>query len=415
MRMMSVAAPAEILDRLRTRPDTARVLAALDGAGPDAYVVGGAVRDLLLGLEPLDLDVVVEGPLAPVLVALGTPAREYGQFETATVTVGAARCDLARARAETYSRPGALPDVSPAAIEQDLQRRDFTVNAIALGVAGERAGELLSVAGATRDLAEGRMRVLHDASFRDDPTRLLRLVRYAARLGFEVEPHTRALVAEAVAAAAPTTVAGPRIGAELRLLAAEPDPIAALAGLTPLALDAAIALGFGLDGPEPSASALTLLSDGGDRAALTLAVALQRVRERERRSLLAELGFEAAMRDLILATARLGPGLVAPLRCAESPSAIAGAVGSAPVEAVALAGALGAHDAAARWIGELRSIALTIGGADLLAAGVPAGPAVGAALRAALRAKLDGRTSGRESELAEALRAVRADGDRIDG
>jgi tRNA nucleotidyltransferase (CCA-adding enzyme) len=413
MRAMATVAPAEMLGQLQALPDAARVLSAL-GSGPDAYVVGGTVRDLLLGLDPLDLDVVVEGPLAPVLEALGMPAREHGQFETATVMVGALRCDLARARAETYSRPGALPDVRPAAIEQDLLRRDFTVNAIALGVSGAHAGELLTAPRATEDLAAGRMRVLHDASFRDDPTRLLRLVRYASRLGFEIEPHTRALAATAVAAAALETVAGPRIGAELRLLSAEADPVAALAGLTPLDLDAAIALGFGLDGPEPAAAALALLPADGDRGALTLAVALSRVRESRRGTLLRGLGFDASSRDLILETARLGPGLVAALRRAEAPSAIAAVVGSAPIEAVALAGALGARPPAVHWIQELRSIALSIGGADLLAAGVPAGPAVGAALQAALRAKLDGRARDREAELAEALRATRDGGGRAD-
>jgi tRNA nucleotidyltransferase (CCA-adding enzyme) len=403
-------APAEILHGLRARTNVARVLSALE-RGPEAYVVGGTIRDLLLGLEPLDLDVVVEGPLAPVLAALGHSARQHDQFETATVTVGELRCDLARARAETYACPGALPNVSPATIEQDLLRRDFTVNAIALGVAGAHTGELVSAPHALDDLAGGRMRVLHDASFRDDPTRLLRLVRYATRLGFEIEPHTRALLAEAVAGAALGTIAGTRVGAELRLLGAEPDPVAALAGLTPLALDAAIALGFGLDGAEPARSALALLPADGDRGALTLAVALRGVPERERAPLLGTLGFEAAPRDVILATARSGSELVAALRGADAPSAIAAAVGSAPVEAVALAGALGARAAAVEWIDALRSIALTIGGADLLAAGVPPGPAVGAALRAALRAKLDGHAGDRDSELAEALRAIRA-GDR---
>lgn len=414
MRAMPAVAAHEMLAHLRARPDTAPVLSALE-SGPDAYVVGGTVRDLLRDSEPLDLDIVVEGPLAPVLEALGACAREHDQFETATVTVSGLRCDLARARTETYARPGALPDVRPAPIGQDLLRRDFTVNAIALGVSGARAGTLLAAPRATDDLAAGRMRVLHDSSFRDDPTRLLRLVRYGSRLGFEIEPHTRALVADAVAAAALETVAGTRVGAELRLLGAEPEPVAALAGLTPLALDAAIALGFGLNGSRPAIDALALLPADGDRGALALAVALAQVHERERGPLLRELGFEAAQRDLILATARLGPELAAALRCADVPSTIAAAVGSAPVEAVALAGALGAGPAATRWIEELRSVTLTIGGADLLAAGVPAGPAIGAALRAALRAKLDGRVCDREDELAEALRVARADDGRAAG
>ena len=158
--------------------------------GPPAFVVGGTIRDLLLGLDPLDLDVVVDGPLTGIVQALGPPLRAHDQFETATVMLGDVRCDLARSRSETYPRPGALPQVRPAPIEQDLLRRDFTVNAIALAISGERAGELLSAPRALDDLDAGRLRVLHRGSFRDDPTRLLRMVRYASRLGFAVDPGT---------------------------------------------------------------------------------------------------------------------------------------------------------------------------------------------------------------------------------
>jgi tRNA nucleotidyltransferase (CCA-adding enzyme) len=399
--------------RLRTRADTAAVLAALPD-GCDCYVVGGTVRDLLLGSDPLDLDIVVDGPLAPVLEALGTPTREHGQFATATVTIGSLRCDLARAREERYARPGALPDVRPASIEHDLRRRDFTVNAMALGVSGPRAGRLLSTPAGLSDLAAGRLRVLHDRSFLDDPTRLLRLVRYGSRLGFEIEAGTRALLTGAVAGGALETLTGPRIGTELRLLAREPDPARALAGLAPLALDTAIALGFGLDGPAVARDALARLPTDGDPAALVIAVALLGMSAPARAGLLHRLGFDAARRDLIVATARLAPAIAVALRDADAPSAIAVAVGGAPLEAVALAGALGPATAATCWLQTLRSVSLSIGGADLLAAGVAPGRAVGVGLRAALQAKLDGRVDDRAGELAEALRAA-ADSGRAAG
>ena len=383
--------------------------------GPPAFIVGGTIRDLLLGRDPLDLDVVVDGPLTGIVQALGPPLRAHDQFETATVMLGDLRCDLARSRSETYPRPGALPQLRPARIEDDLLRRDFTVNAIALAISGDRAGELLSAPRALDDLDAGRLRVLHRGSFRDDPTRLLRLVRYTSRLGFTVDPGTYALVSDAVSIAALQTVTAPRIGTELRLLAAEPDPVAALAALAPYGLDAAIELGFGLDGREPAASALALLDGGGDAGALALAVASRGIDQAGRAAFFGRLGFDAGRRDLIAEIARTGPVLAPRLRRARAASSIAAAIGRAPVEAVALAGALGAADNARRWIEQLRFVTLSIGGADLVAAGVPRGPAIGAGLRAALAAKLDGRVSDPDGELAVALRAARGRTDRADG
>jgi tRNA nucleotidyltransferase (CCA-adding enzyme) len=404
----------QLLSRLTARPEVAHLLAIVRD-GPPTFVVGGTIRDLLLGLDPLDLDVVVDGPLTGIVQALGPPLRAHDQFETATVMLGDLRCDLARSRSETYPRPGALPQSRPAPIEQDLRRRDFTVNAIALAISGDRAGELLSAPQALEDLDVGQLRVLHRRSFRDDPTRLLRMVRYASRLQFSVEAGTYALVSDAVSIAVLGTVAAPRVGAELRLLAAEPDPVAALAALVPYGLDAAIALGFGLDGHQLTESALALLGSDGDRGALTLAVASLGIDEAGRAELLGELGFDAGRRDLIAEIARTGPLLAPRLRRAGNASSIAAAVARAPVEAVALAGALGAADNARRWIEQLRFVTLSIGGADLIAAGVPSGPAIGAGLRAALLAKLDGHVGDRDGELAEALRAARARTDRADG
>jgi tRNA nucleotidyltransferase (CCA-adding enzyme) len=308
-----------------------------------------------------------------------------------------------------------LPQVRAAPIEQDLLRRDFTVNAIALAISGDRAGELIAAPRALQDLERGRLRVLHRGSFRDDPTRLLRMVRYASRLGFAVEGTTYALVSDAVSSAALTTVAAPRIGAELRLLAAEPDPVAALMGLAPYGLDAAIALGFGLAGREPAVDALALLGVTGDAGALALAVASRGVGESRRAECLNRLGFDASRRDLIAEIARTAPLLAPRLRRARAASSIAAAIGQAPVEAVALAGALGATDNARRWIEQLRGVTLSIGGEDLIAAGIPAGPAIGAGLRAALLAKLDGRVVDRTGELAEALRGARPRAARTGG
>jgi tRNA nucleotidyltransferase (CCA-adding enzyme) len=405
-------APDDLWQRFSALPAARPLLDRL----PDAdgvYLVGGAVRDLLLGRPSPDLDLVVDGELEAIAELLGTPARIHDRFATATTVLDGFTYDLARARRETYERPGALPTVSPATIDEDLQRRDFTVNALAFGLGGGRRGELLAVPRGLDDLRHGRLRVLHDVSFVDDPTRLLRLARYAGRLGFTIDGRTRTLAFAAVAAGAMDTVSGPRIGAELRLLAAEADPIAGFRELGELGADAAVEPGFGLGAAGAvglATRALALLPTDGDRAVMVLTVACRGVGADRVGALLDRLGFTAAARETITAAVTRSEALARALGAASRPSAVAAAVADAPVEAVALAGALAgggggdeAVDAARRWLADLRHVRLEIGGKDLLAAGIPQGPAVGAALAGALAAKLDGLAEGREAELAAAL------------
>ena len=397
----------ELLEQAIALP-SARPLVARLSDGPGVYLVGGAVRDLLLGGAPLDLDLAVEGDAAALAASLGGEVRVHDRFGTSTVTLAGFSYDIARTRRETYAHPGALPDVEPAPLAEDLQRRDFTVNAIALALSGGTAGELSAVSSALDDLGTRRLRVLHDRSFIDDPTRLLRLVRYATRLGFEIEPHTRSLANTAISGGAMRTVSGPRIGAEVRLLASEPEPVRALRGLRELRLDTAIHPGFGLDDEDLARRALSLLPDDGRRDLVALAVAARGVPRPELAALLESLAFEAEDRDVIVAAANRAREVAGALGAASAPSEVAAAVGDGPPELVALAGALGAEPQAREWLDELRHVRLAIDGRDLLAAGVPEGPAIGHGLRAALAAKLDRRVSGRAQELAEALDAVGA-------
>src|SRR4051812_31275080 len=218
--MRGMSAPEHVLDALRPHP----ALEALAGE-PDVYVVGGAVRDALVGRVPHELDLLVEGDATAVArraaERLGGVATIHAHFGTATVRAPGHTFDLVSARTERYPRPGALPEVElGASAEEDLARRDFSVNAIAVRVAD---GALIAWPGALEDLEAGVLRILHDASFRDDPTRLLRGARYAARLGFAPEPATDALWADAVRSGTLATVTGPRLGEELRLLAREPQ------------------------------------------------------------------------------------------------------------------------------------------------------------------------------------------------
>jgi tRNA nucleotidyltransferase (CCA-adding enzyme) len=369
-------------------------VAALEGEDA-VYVVGGAVRDVLLGRLPHELDFVVEGDAVAVArraaKRLGGRVVVHDRFGTATVEAPEATFDLAGARRESYERPGALPDVElGASLDEDLARRDFTVNAIALHLAD---GELTFHAGARDDLDARRLRVLHDASFRDDPTRLLRLARYAARLGFEPEPWTDDLAAAAVAGGALETVTGSRLGAELRLLAGEPQP-AALAELQRRGLGQAL-LGPGFDvDPDLVARAVALTPRDGDAGLAALATTL--LGADDVAATLDRLAFPAYERETVAAAADASP-----VRDA-SDVELWRRFRAARPEVVAVAGALGDPAAARRWLDEVRHRRLAITGHDIVAAGLK-GPAVGAALEAATEAMLDGRAPGREEQMAAAL------------
>ncbi len=390
---------------LRSLPAAAPLLAALDG-DPRVWVVGGAVRDLLLGAGDavVDLDLVIEGDAVEeaqrLAEALGGSAVVHDRFGTATVSAAGHVYDLATARAETYARPGALPDVRPGTIEEDLARRDFTVNAIAAAL----DGRVVAAPHAFEDLDARLLRVLHARSFADDPTRLLRLVRYATRLGFGVEDRTAVLAREAGTAGALTTVTPTRVGSELRLLLREPSALDALAWVGSWEGEP---LGINLEVERSLASrALALLPDDGRADLLLLASACRSVDPAALAGWLDALGFCARDRDTVVACVR-AEGIEERLTAAGRPSEIAAAVRGAPVEAVALAGALGAEPAARAWIDDLRHVRLDIDGADLLAAGVPQGEAIGRGLAAALRARLDGEAPDRDAQLAAALAVAR--------
>jgi tRNA nucleotidyltransferase (CCA-adding enzyme) len=403
---MQIPSSAQLLGRIAELPAGGLLLQHLRDV-PGVYLVGGSVRDLLMGGAPSDLDLVVDGDVAEAARRIGEDVVVHDRFGTSTVRVGSFSYDLARARRETYPHPGALPDVEPANLPQDLSRRDFTVNAIAIALGGPEAGEMTAAPLAIEDLAAHQLRVLHEQSFIDDPTRLLRLARYRSRLGFDVEPGTAELAREAVESHALQTVSGPRIGAELRLLAREPDPVGAVVAVRELRLDTAIHPDFGLSDVDLARRALGLLSADGRPSLLILGVAARGVPPRELGPLLDRLSFEAGHREVIMAVAGDAEELAGSLAQARRPSEIEAAAGAAAPELVALAGALGPADAATEWLTRLRHVRLEIDGRDLMAAGVPEGPRIGAGLRAALGAKLDGHAAGEKQELRAALEAVR--------
>src|SRR4051794_5373633 len=208
--------PERIAERLNSLPGLDRVREA--ASGTPVYLVGGAVRDLLLGREPINLDIAVEGDAAALGRKLGGEIKAHERFATATVHTDGLELDLATARTETYAKPGALPEVRPAPLVENLARRDFAVNAMAVPLIGDH--ELIDPHGGLADLERSILRVLHDRSFVDDPTRALRAARYAARYAFALEPRTEELLRETDL----ETVSRDRVEAELRRLAREQKP-----------------------------------------------------------------------------------------------------------------------------------------------------------------------------------------------
>lgn len=199
--------------------------------GARVYLVGGPLRDRLLGRPLKDLDIAVEGDVRRVgeRLAEGVGGRFHfhSKFHTGTVFCpeSGGRIDLARTRREVYPEPGALPRVSPADIGSDLARRDFTINALAMELSPERFGRLIDPWGGYGDLKMGVVRIIHPKSFEDDPTRIFRGVRFAARFGFRFDPETERRLAAGVGQGYLGRISGRRVLNELRLILAEPDPV----------------------------------------------------------------------------------------------------------------------------------------------------------------------------------------------
>ncbi|HTA14337.1 MAG TPA: hypothetical protein VK781_05710 [Solirubrobacteraceae bacterium] len=389
-------------------------------------LVGGAVRDLMLGIRPRELDVRVDSDVEQLAseLALGLNGKLtlHERFGTASVQGVYASIDLARIRAESYACPGALPEVRPGSPEQDLERRDFTTNAIALVLAGNDAGQLQAPEGALEDLAAHRLRVLHDASFLDDPTRILRLARYALRLGFEVEPGTAALASAAIDVGALKTVSGQRLGAELRLAFAEPDPVALLGELDRMGVLASWEPGLSFDEHMVRTALEIMPEDGSTQVLLAASLLLELSRslddeqtEPAMRGFLHDLQLPAGDGDRAFGVAVSASFAGDHVGGADTTVDLLELTIGTPVESLALAGALreiedgpGSYGRriVEEWLREQRHVALQVTGDDLIAAGVPEGPEVGVRLEESYRLLLEERIEpGREAELRAALEA----------
>lgn len=387
-----------MLERL---PEVARILDALGGPR-GLHVVGGTVRDLVVGGSSEDLDLVREGPVEELAgeLAAAVDGRVvlHGRFGTAVVSYDGKHVDLIQARRESYPEPAALPVVEPGTIADDLGRRDFTVNAMAIPLPD---GELLDPFDGRGDLQRNAIRVLHERSFVDDPTRIFRAIRYESRLGFRMDPDTERLAREAIAGGLVALLSGARVREELIALLGEEQAPASILRMAELRLDQAVdpplraglnavqrlkriralAAEYDLDAPPWRLALETLVEPGQSVAPLALTARDEKL-------------VEGATRD------------ARELAQAGDPAELARLAGRYAPDAPLLALAIADDPRLRDWFERLRHVRLELTGDDLDELGVPEGPRVGEILGELRRRKLNGELGDRDDELAAAREMI---------
>lgn len=397
-----------LLNALHPAARTA-VEAVVAAASPAAvFAVGGAVRDLLLGRPIRDVDLAIEGDAIAVMRAAlpGAPITTHARFGTARTTADRTSIDLVSARSETYARPGALPAVRHGGIDDDLRRRDFSINAMGLRLTG--APELLDPTGGLADLERRHVRVLHERSFVDDATRMFRAVRYATRLGFSIEAGTARLLERDAGYVA--TLSPARVRREIELLLLEGTGGQALG--TPACARLLEATHPALSWDDARAAALAdppvrvprlpfgfaLLGARAETAAADAVIDRLRLRRDE----------AAAVRGIV-ALREAGHML---RRTDVKPSGVVVLLDRYPLASIAAyattAGDAIAASLALRYLVEWRHVKPALTGDDLIELGVPRGPQVQRGLQLIRAARLDGWADGEGDERALALRFVKS-------
>ena len=403
---------------------TRSVLAAADARELCVYLVGGPVRDLLMERAPSDVDLLVEqrgelgaAELARAVAAPGIQLTSHDRFGTVTLRTEKAELDLASARTETYAHDGALPSVVPGGLEDDLRRRDFTVNAMALPLsAASRSVHpgIVDLEGGLRDLRERKLRVLHARSFHDDPTRALRAARLAPRLGFALSRDSRSALRGALRDGAFGRVSGDRLRrAFIKLFDDAPnglDPSRALRLLADWHVLGALEPGLTLEPklvaplrrigravaapPWPAARWRPWVSG--------LAVWLAPLRPALRSRTLRRVGVRGAQARRIAEFPKARDGWLRALERGRGRGAVDAILGDVDEESLHALHAWAApalRRRMARYAAEDRVRRTPIGGADLVALGL-SGPALGRALQRIRVAHLDGAVKTREDALA---------------
>lgn len=394
--------------------------------GLRAHVVGGFVRDMLLGRRNLDMDVTIEGDgvafAEDAARELGARVKVHRRFGTAVLVLSKElHVDVTSARTEYYTRPGALPTVERSSLRQDLFRRDFTLNAMAACINADCFGSIADPFGGMRDLDRGVLRVLHTLSFVEDPTRVLRAARFECRYGFTMDAGTEELARSAVELSLLSEVSGARIREELLGILDEERPSTVLLRLAEIGALSALL---------PDSRPGDAVADVGSAEAAWRHLCDAFVRSPRRRvTLVASLAGAASgvsaerwlhhMRfgreygEPVLALARRGTELVRALRDPrrlQRDSRLFRALDPLPPETVvclwARSGELG-HERIERFIGDLSRVKPAVSGEDLIALGAEPGAGFSAILSHALDDRLDCRAVGREAELANLAKLAR--------
>ena len=400
-------------DLLHTAAHTA------DTHGMRVYAVGGFVRDILLGVRDEDLDLTVEGDGVAFArhLAAATDGLCKGPSAFGTSVVIARdghKIDVATARRETYKHPAALPTIEPGTIRDDLFRRDFSINTLAFALNGPEAFILIDYYGGSTDLGEGVIRVLHNRSFRDDPTRMFRAIRLEQRFGFILHRHTLRLLQRAVDKRWLELLSGARLWRELRLMLVGESPVACLRRLDELGMLSHIDADLGLS-PERLAL-LTRVAEARVELAETHAdvlgqawpVYLAALFHGLDANILRRAGARLALAPRTIQ--ELVEALIAVERACQRlcttenlrPSEVVAALRGLPLEMLPLLLALcpgrEVHPHVRHYLTTWRHIRPDLTGADLKRLGVPQGPQIGRLLARVLAAKLDGEVTTREAE-----------------
>ncbi|MFC1913775.1 CCA tRNA nucleotidyltransferase [Chloroflexota bacterium] len=374
--------------------------------GDKLYLVGGVVRDLLLGRGNLDLDLVVEGDAITLAKQLGNDRRDnvviHPRFGTAKVQWYEWSVDIATARSETYFKPGALPTVQPGSIKDDLFRRDFTINAMAVELNTGHYGELLDLYGGVNDLEQRLVRVLHDRSFIDDATRIWRGLRYEQRLSFQFEADTIKLLKRDIDML--DTISGDRIRHELELALKEDFPEKVLQRSGELGVLAKLHPALKGDKwlAEKFAKARELIAPESPPPALYLALLAYHLSDKEVEQLVVYLRLRKATVQILsdtlsckaklksLGESELKPSRIYALLHGCSPTALtAGLIAAdSPV----------AEQHIRLFLDGLRYVKPALTGTDLKKLGVPSGPRMKEILERLREARLDGKVKTKRDE-----------------
>ncbi len=390
------------------------------------YLVGGAVRDLLLGEPGFDVDLAVEGDgiaFATDLAArLKGHIRPHEKFGTAVVVAdtsggGRLRVDVASTRAESYEYPAALPKVEHAGIRSDLARRDFTINALAVSLKPETFGDLFDYFGGVADLDAGRIVVLHNLSFIEDPTRILRAIRYETRYGLRMDEHTLNLARACCAMDLVGDLSSARLRDELVSLLDEEKVDFSLRRLEELGLWSSIHARLRVDEATrevvrraDALRAAHALDAEAPRWRLRLVWLLRDLDPEEIAAWTERMRVRRDDAEVLERALVVGRRLVARVARGPSEADLYEFAQAEPVEALVAAMTLDGSGIAADRLGRLldatRHVRLEIGGEDLLAMGFSSGPRLGDVLRSVLHLKLNGVIATREEELtaAESMR-----------